>query len=80
MSSKLRFILLWLNIAMIFALIEVRQASQLAFSDLQELEKLHRMENQVLNQIKLNYLKALNAVPSQAWGKGFIQRETRDEF
>lgn len=63
---------------MLFVLIEVRQESQLAFGQLQELDKLQRMERQQLNQVKLDYLKSLNVVPEKAKDKGFVPREIQD--
>lgn len=66
------------NILMLFVLLEIRQASQLAFSQLQDIDKMQRLEKQVLKQIKLDYLKSLNEVPKKAKEKGYRPKEVKD--
>lgn len=80
MTRRSRALILCLNVLMLFVLIEVRQESQMAFGQLQELDKLERVERQVLNRVKLDYLKSLNTLPEKAKQKGFIAREIKDEF
>lgn len=78
MIKRARKLILILNILMLFALIEVRQESQLAFAKLQKISGDQRVQRQVLNQVKLDYLKALNVVPKVAKEKGFVEREVKD--
>lgn len=66
------------NILMLFVLLEIRQYSQLAFSQLQDIEKMQRLEKQVLKQIKLDYLKSLNEIPMKAKTKGYQSKEVED--
>lgn len=78
MIRKARKLILFMNILMLFVLIEIRQESQLAFGQLQKISSDQRIEKQILNQVKLDYLKALNVVPIVAKEKGFVAREVRD--
>lgn len=66
--------LLLLNALMLLAIVEVRQASQLAFMQMQDIEKAQRLETQRLNQVKIEYLKALYQVPNRAEKLGFVPR------
>lgn len=75
MTKRSRLLIVMMNVLMLFALVEIRQSSQMIFSELQELVKLGRIEKQALNQIKLDYLKSLNVVPIVARKKGFKPRE-----
>ena len=78
MTKQLRFLIFCANVLMMFVLIIIRQESQLAFGQLQELDKMQRIERQILNQARLDYINALNDVPLKAKQKGFVQREVRD--
>ena len=72
MTKNARIALIASSIGMLLALIIVRQANQMLFIHIQEIDRQQRIERQTLNRVLVEYLQAKEKVPIWAVENGFV--------
>jgi hypothetical protein len=74
MTKNARIALVASSIGMLLALIIVRQANQMLFIHIQEIDRQQRIEQQALNRVRVEYLQAKEKVPIWALANGYVMR------